>query len=390
MTHRGELVLLANLGAEEGGRPRSPAAEAAVRRAATCWAALFAGRPALLERGGDRRTVDRPAPLAGLPDPAFPWLPTAGGVAWLSTPEAVGLLREVGCRAVRGPRPEVVRDVHDKAFAVRACEELGLQPPALEALVRVLEPEDVAPADAGDRVESVVRAWPAWAAADFTLKPRWGTSGRGRCRGRAGRLDDRGRATLRGLAGRGGAVLEPWLRRVEDLSVQLHVDGADRIGVLGTTRQLVTPGGAVLGNRGVLADTGVASGLPVDASLRQAAALVVRRAAERGFTGPCGVDGFTFAEPGGAVALRPVVELNARWTTGLVSAGIVELARRAGLLRVGEAWAVLYRGGPDVLPAGCRATVLGPDPAEAAVLLAAAFEGVLDAALQRSAKGRNP
>ncbi len=47
-------------------------------------------------------------------------------------------------------------------------------------------------------------------------------------------------------------------------------------------------------------------------------ALAAQRA---GYVGPCGVDAFGFRGPDGEEELRPVVELNARFTLGLVTLG---------------------------------------------------------------------
>jgi hypothetical protein len=55
--------------------------------------------------------------------------------------------------------------------------------------------------------------------------------------------------------------------------------------------------------------------------------VVVAAAARRGFSGPCGVDAFVFRGPEGAAILRPVVELNARYTVGTVVIGLLKRHR---------------------------------------------------------------
>jgi len=68
-------------------------------------------------------------------------------------------------------------------------------------------------------------------------------------------------------------------------------------------------------------------------------------ARERGYAGPAGVDAFVFADPeapgAGAPILRPVVELNARFTAGTVTIGLVRrllprLKRKELRLRASE------------------------------------------------------
>jgi hypothetical protein len=67
--------------------------------------------------------------------------------------------------------------------------------------------------------------------------------------------------------------------------------------------------------------------LRADAELRAAALTIARAAAAAGYWGPCGVDAFAYRDPeSGGESLRPVVELNARFTLGSVALG---QARRA-------------------------------------------------------------
>ena len=122
-------------------------------------------------------------------------------------------------------------------------------------------------------------------------------------------------------------MLEPWLTRIEDLSVQMHVAGPTEIEILGTTRQILKPSGAVVGNRGLLDSDGRSiSGTDHDPALVSAASTMAREAALRGFRGPCGTDAFSYRNADGQERLRPVVELNARFTTGIIALGLLKRA----------------------------------------------------------------
>jgi hypothetical protein len=372
--------LLPNLGGEEawdgvGPGWRGLADEPAVRAQRRLWRLLFAADARLLGLGGlgglgDLGNLGELGGLGGgdaeaappwpeaLGEPAdapvFPWLEADGRpFAWIATAEAAADAALEG-RALAGAPPEVVRRVHDKAFAVRVAEEERLVPPVLRGCVAVLEPETLAAPDAADAVEAIVAAWPEWARARFTLKPRLGCAGRGRLAGEAGRLDRaRTGAGLARLAERGGAILEPWLAREADLATQLHVDAGGAVTLLGSLEQVVSPAGVFLGHRGEIDTKGrIYAGLSGEETAREAAALVAAAAAREGYAGPCGVDAFHFVDPvsggsgpsgasgasGGSGAsgestststatsiLRPVVELNARFTAGTVTLG---LARR--------------------------------------------------------------
>jgi uncharacterized ferritin-like protein (DUF455 family) len=294
---------IANLGAEEGAAALRARNASWPRALAALWSALW----------------EEPR--------AFAWLPEAGAAAWWNDAAAEASARDAGRRLFGAP-PGAVRAVHDKAFACRAALAANLVPDALRDLITVLEPAALSAPGAARDIEKRVDAWPAWARRSFVLKPRFGTSGRGRASGGAGR-EPRWHGALGRLAERGGALLEPWLERTWDASVQLFVSECGEVQLLGSLAQIVTPAGVARGHRGVLdAEGRVSSGLPADAALRQAALRVARAAAAAGYWGPCGVDSFAFRDPeSGEEIVRPVVELNARFTMGIVAIGCVQRAR---------------------------------------------------------------
>jgi len=311
------LTLLANLGADGGARAERARNAPQPRALAALWRALW----------------DDPR--------AFAWLPREGVAAWWNDASAEEAARDAG-RPLFGAPAGVVRAVHDKAFAWRVAREDGLVPAPLREIIVVLEPAELRVDGAARAIEGRIAAWPAWARRSFVLKPRIGTSARGRASGGASG-DTRWHGALARLAESGGAVLEPWLTRSWDASVQLLVREDGGIELLGTLAQELTPAGAPRGHRGRIDGKGeVASGLARDAELRAAALHVVRAAAEAGYRGPCGVDSFAYWDPeSGAEVLRPVVELNARFTVGTVAIGLarraLEAARSRGDLADGAA-----------------------------------------------------
>jgi hypothetical protein len=226
-----------------------------------------------------------------------------------------------------GPPPDAVREVHDKAFAHGVSQEERLVPAALRGLVAVLDASELERADeAVERIQGHLNAWPTWTRGEFTLKPRQGSSGR--VAGSGGRADTPElRGALPRLVRQGGALLEPWLRRRRDLSVQLYVAPDGALTLLGTLTQELSESGAYRGHRGALDYRArVVSESEYEDALLDAAVSVARAAHARGFYGPCGVDALSFEGPGG-VELRPVLEFNARFTTGTVLVGLLRRAR---------------------------------------------------------------
>ncbi|MEX2205521.1 MAG: hypothetical protein WEF50_04760 [Myxococcota bacterium] len=359
-------LLFANLGAEEPASWQRMSAHLRVRSVARLWAALFPASARLVGPGAPPapRLAGALARAAG--EPAFPFCaPGRALVPWLATREAEALARAEAVPLAASPA-EVVRRVHDKAFAHEAALAASLLPEALVGTTLALEPGALADADADAvrcRIEDAVAGWPASLRESFVLKPRLGTSGRGRLAFRAGRVDpSRLGPALARLREGGGALLEPWLERTLDLSAQLHVAGPEHVRVLGTLRQVLTRHGGPTGHAGRIGDDGaVDSGTHWDAELRVAALAIGRAAARAGFRGACGVDALVFRSADGAEALRPVVELNARFTAGTVALGFVARALRAdlapgarafyfGFPPEGGAWPERSSGGAEAIP----------------------------------------
>lgn len=136
---------------------------------------------------------------------------------------------------------------------------------------------------------------------------------------------------------RAGVRVEPWLERIADFSIQLNVLDDGSVKIPGAVRLFNSDAGAFRGcltgrlfdglnasSRRVLADPRTGA-LPV---LFAAAEFVGQRLARRGFRGPAGIDAFAAHDPrapGGLPFLRPIVEINPRFTMGRVA---LELGRR--------------------------------------------------------------
>lgn len=349
-----------NIGAEEGDAARF-ATQPAVVATRSLWSALF----------------DDP--------PAFALLEDARGlVPWLCDAEAAREAEREGL-PLFGASPEVVARVHDKAFAVTLARDQGIEPVALRPCLRVFDPPELSPGEAfADRVREACLAWPApFASGGYTLKPRLGTSGRGRVGGSAQAFDP---APVRGaaarLARRGGAILEPWLERVRDLSVVAWIAppkaSAEALPVtlLATLEQIVSASGLWLGHCGEIDRRGrIHAGTTWDEGMREAASLAAEAARRAGFSGPCGIDGFAYREArasdAGAlepaapvVRLRPLVEINARFTLGHVCAGwlrrlharVVAQSELEPGRRVGFLFALAPPASDDDWPARTRAS----------------------------------
>jgi hypothetical protein len=402
-------LLIGNLGAEDASTGHAAAAARAAGTAAQLWRLLFApgarlaARSALGAKAATEAAVSGPAAwpaaLGAEPEgPAFPWLDrTDCAFAWLVTEQAEAEALQHGAPLV-GPPAAVVRRVHDKGFAWQSALAAGCVPRCLRELIHVLSPAELANPDAArSTIEARLATWPS--EADWirgaTLKPRIGSSGRGRVA--FSTADDPALVgAIPRLRACGGAILEPWLERTRDLSVQLYLDPSDGLLLLGTLEQRVSPAGVPRGLRGTLDRRGrVTSGTVWDEPLREAAVAIAAAARDAGYFGPCGIDGFVFRGASGEPELRPLVELNARFTLGTVAVGIARrvLQRVRGDFDLDaneRLWFELKLGGPapraeaGVLQLELAPKLEGPRPV---LLLAREIES-LEAALAEKADPR--
>ncbi len=213
-------------------------------------------------------------------------------VCWCPTPNARSLLAEAGLKP-SGPAPalEILRHTNDRRFVLTLGGGAALPgrkwvaPQASLAFLDELPP-------VGDR---------------WRLKRAFGFAGKGqRTVGRALSREDRKwlDASLRG----GGFLREPNVQLVEEFALHGWVD-ADALLFGNVCHQEATPSGAI--RRIEPHDPP----LSVKARLFAAAEEVAARLRALGYSGPFGVDAFTYRN-GSAVELAPVSDVNARFTIG--------------------------------------------------------------------------
>ena len=128
-------------------------------------------------------------------------------------------------------------------------------------------------------------------------------------------------------------IVEPWVERVFDYSVQFEYDGTT-LENLGMIRQIIGPRGQYRGSlwqpkflAGVDSDIARLMAndvMPLYATDSEMCLAIREWLDETGFTGPFGIDAFIYKTPDGSLATRPICEINPRQTMGRVA---LELAR---------------------------------------------------------------
>jgi hypothetical protein len=113
-------------------------------------------------------------------------------------------------------------------------------------------------------------------------------------------------------------TFERRLETVEEAGVQFHVARTGEVSFEGVTPLLARPNGGYLGSRfgddpGLLTTWGEA----IDVGRRVAEAV-----AAEGYYGPLGIDAMRYRAEDGSVRVRPLQDLNARYTMGHIALGL--------------------------------------------------------------------
>lgn len=271
---------------------------------------------------------------------------------------------------------EIVAAANDRLTSLRFEQSEGIAPVGVTAISSIagflacLRSLQRRLAANGSRISQVDGGW--------VLKSRWGAAGRDKLHGSvsesaantaantAGQLlNDRMVAWLQRRLDRDGSVIfEPWLDSVAEAGLQFEVTPAGDVVDLGIVPLISDARGGYLGSvvptsrntdasrstTNATSATAVAASNTTDtasntadcasvngdpyADYWQSAATVARRLvaqlAAGGYRGPVGVDAMLYRRSDGSICVRPVQEVNARWTFGRLAIGWSKL------LRIGE------------------------------------------------------
>ncbi len=268
---------------------------------------------------------------------------------WGWSEEVVQFARENGWR-INTPPLDVVRRANGRGFSFGLEQEFDCGPDGA-TVVESLDELDTAIGQAdGDEGRWVVKA-------------EFGMSARERILGQELEFTEADRNWIRKrLASDGRVYFEPWLDRVAEAGLQFTVNTDGDATFDGAPLLLTDPQGRYLGSRFALdAQFDEAWTEAIDVGLQAAA-----RLAESGYFGPLGIDAMRYRDASGVERLRPLQDINARYTMGAIALGF----RR--LLQPGEFGSWLHVRWPgdaaqgwvdslrDKLPHGVRMIVTSP------------------------------
>lgn len=224
------------------------------------------------------------------------------------------------------PPQHAVRAVNSRRFSFELELEEGMPLPHSADLTSI--------ADLERHLQRLPHSEDRW-----VLKAEFGMSARERCVGRGRDLAPGVRRwTERHLQSDGVVFFEPWVDRVEEIGLQFEIGPDGQTCFLGATPLLSDASGGYRGSRFSEREQPARESGTTDpfAEAIQIGWRVAWRAQARGYYGPLGIDAVRYADSNGEIRLRPIQDVNARYTMGRLSLGF----RR--LLQPGEAGTWLH------------------------------------------------
>jgi hypothetical protein len=247
------------------------------------------------------------------------------------------------------PSSEVVRRANSKVFAHELAARLGLERAGWIC-------RDAREVDARLRDFAPGALW--------VVKRELGFGGLGHLLGRGRELPANGAGWLRGAFDEGAVVLEPWVERARDFSTQLEVARSGEVALAGICELVTRKNGGYVGNRVGAIDLD----RDTRSQLEETARAVGRELAREGYFGPVGIDAFVASND----QLRPLVEVNARYTFGRVALAFERLVPEGGV----ASW-LATRARPGLRDVGWLTDPWPQEPGESSVLIVASSRGEL-------------
>jgi hypothetical protein len=242
----------------------------------------------------ERRTLDQ---LQGMT--LTPW-------GWSASAVALGALYDWDCPA---PPLNVVRKANSREFQFELERDWHVGLSGAAQIVALDELAEVVQKQRGS--ESM-----------WLLKANFGMSGREAIRGRGTKLDNKtGNWAARRLASGGPIFFEPLVDRVAEAGIQIDIPRDAPPTLVGVTPLLVDRSGTYRGSRFGCPASEIEVWQPaVETALR--AAQILRR---EGYFGPLGIDAMQYRDDHGHLRLRPLQDINARYTMGRLALGFTRI-----------------------------------------------------------------
>jgi hypothetical protein len=161
----------------------------------------------------------------------------------------------------------------------------------------------------------------------WVIKAEFGMSARERILGKGPATEADKNWVRHRLTQHGAVFFEPWLERVNEVGIQIEIKKNEPPELIGVSSMLVNDRGQYAGSW----FAGHESRLSANKDLWQDAISTALKAATHlkslGYFGPLGIDAMLYRDKDGTLRIRPLQDINARWTMGRLSLGLQRLIR---------------------------------------------------------------
>ncbi len=211
------------------------------------------------------------------------------------------------------PGPHIVREVNARQFSFDLENEWEVGLPQASAIHDLSGLDDAVQRTAEISSRCVVKA-------------NWGMSARERILIEGAPTDEHRAWVRKRLAEQHVVFVEPWVRRLEEVGIQIEVQPQVESELLAVTKLECDDVGQYAGSW--------FTNPPDDPNFQQRwrpaveiALRTAQRLKDRGYFGPLGIDAMRYQLPDGSIRLRPLQDINARFTMGRLSLGWRKLLR---------------------------------------------------------------
>lgn len=146
----------------------------------------------------------------------------------------------------------------------------------------------------------------------WVVKAEFGMSGRERQVGQGPLSIPAANWVTRRLTAEGVVFLEPWVERLDEVGILFDVSADGEPTLVGVAPMLIAPGGHYRGSW-------FAPLITIEPWWADAVEVATRAARElqaRGYRGPLGIDAMQYRHTDGTIRVRPLQDINARWSMG--------------------------------------------------------------------------
>ena len=167
------------------------------------------------------------------------------------------------------------------------------------------------------RIESLPSPADRW-----VVKAEFGMSARERIIGHGALLPSDENWVRRRFASGKSVYFEPWVNRIDEFGIQLDVPITGEPVVVGITPMLVNERGQYAGSWFQFPESRFSCSVPYWHDATNIALRAAKVLQSQGYFGPLGIDAMIYSDSKGERQLRPLQDINARWTMGRLSLGL--------------------------------------------------------------------